>query len=85
MARTGRGDSTRDPGGHIPLLVTIAGARHEAGCMVIVKWLGVSRDVRIVHAFRASMAHDVSAAARRSGPRIVRSSVEREVVRFTAF
>jgi hypothetical protein len=45
MARTGRGDSTRETAGHIPLVATIGEERLQAVRIRIANGMGVSRDV----------------------------------------
>jgi hypothetical protein len=45
MARSGRGDSTRETGGHIPLVATIAEGRLQAERITIADGMGISRGV----------------------------------------
>ena len=84
MALTGRGDSTRVPGGLIPLVATTACPRRVPGESAVANWLGLSRNVGIVHVLRASTVPGDMANARERGSPTVRSSVEREFVRFIA-
>src|SRR5918996_5780320 len=84
MALTGRGDSTRVAEGLIPLVATTARRRRLAGEGAVANWLGLSRNVGIVHVLRAStVPSDMANARKRSSP-TVQSSVEREFVRFIA-
>src|ERR671919_351800 len=82
MALTGRGDSTRVAEGLIPVVATNARRRRLAGRGAVANWLGLSRNVGIVHVLRASTVP--VANARKRGSPTVRSSVEREFVRFIA-
>ena len=84
MALTGRGDSTRVAEGLIPLVATTTVRRRLAGEAVVANWLGLSRNVGIVHVLRASTVPGDMANARERGSPTVRSSVEREFVRFIA-
>lgn len=45
MARTDRGDSMREPEGHIPLVRATAEERLQAVCLAVANGIGVSRDV----------------------------------------
>ena len=82
MALTGRGDSTRMAEGLIPLVATTVRRRFLVGEGAVANWLGVSRNVGIVHVLLASTVP--VANARKRGSPTMRSSVEREFVRFIA-
>ena len=82
MALTGRGDSTRVAEGLIPLVATTERRRRLAGEGAVAIWLGLSRNVGIVHVLLASTVPEAN--ARKRGSPTVRSSVEREFVRFIA-
>lgn len=82
MALAGRGDSTRGAEELIPMVATTAQRRRMAGGCAVANWLGLSRYVGIVHVLRASTVP--AANARKRGSPTVRSSVEREFVRFIA-
>lgn len=82
MAPTGRGDSTRVAEGLIPLVATTERHRRVAGDDAVAIWLEVSRNVEIVHVLLASTVSVVN--ARKRGSPTMRSSVEREYVRFIA-
>ena len=85
MALPGRGDSTRETEGRIPVVATIAERRREAVERAIAIGMEVSGNVRIVHALLASTGHGINARAPGSPALAVSSSVEREIVRFIAF
>jgi hypothetical protein len=83
MARTGRGDSRHDAEGRIPVASIPIGTA-ERRPVGIANVMGISRNVRIVHALRASSVRGMKTPACWSGTLAVRSRVEREVVRFIA-